>query len=40
MGNRAAHQQQVGLSRYGTGFNPDYGMDYYGGSYNPSGVLG
>jgi hypothetical protein len=40
MGNQAMHQQQVGLPGYGSGFNPNYGMDYYGGAYNPSGYLG
>ncbi len=38
MGNRAARgQQQPGLQGYGQPYDPNYGMDYYGGAYDPPG---
>lgn len=37
MGNRAARRPQPGLAGYGAGGDPGYGMEYYGGAYEPSG---
>ena len=38
MGNRNARRAQPGLAGYGPGPDPNYGMDYYGGAYEPSGL--
>ena len=35
MGNRVNRRQQPGLSGYGQAYDPNYGMDYYGGAYDP-----
>ncbi len=36
MGNRSARRPvSGGLSGYGPEFDPNYGLDYYGGSYDP-----
>lgn len=36
MGNRGARNAQYGgLPAYGTGYDPNYGLDYYGGGYDP-----
>ena len=35
MGNRGARNRQAGIGAYGPEYDPAYGMDYYGGSYDP-----
>ena len=36
MGNRGARRVDPGLGAYGTAYEPGYGMEYYGGSYDPA----
>ncbi|CAF3204127.1 unnamed protein product [Rotaria socialis] len=38
MGSRSSRNAQPGLAGYGEGPDPNYGMDYYGGAYEPSGL--
>jgi hypothetical protein len=38
MGNQAARQQQTGLEGYGPVYDPNNGMNYYGGSYDQSAI--
>jgi len=37
MGNRGARQPQAGLQGYSPEYDPNYGLDYYGGAYDPYG---
>ncbi len=34
MGNRSG-RRQPGLQGYGPEYDPNYGLDYYGGTYDP-----